>query len=404
MIQRLLTYINLGNLYHGLEIYQTGDQYHYSLIKVKKRKQELLVEEELESENLEAVIGHLKPSIPLFLSFNTKGVITKDAGGSKQAGKDLANSLFPNMDFNTLFYEAYHIKNHVFVSITKKKDLEEILAKLEKTRVSVFSFHLGLSGIAPLAGYLPVKEIMGTTYILSTFESDQIKVLMNTPQSEQRTYELNGLPINSKFLLAFGAIISSIQNRRKNDSNFLEVSSSKSTEFTNKRRLSLLVRFALITFLMVLLLNFIAFDHYFKKVENLTEEIALNKTQLERFRVLKEKVDQREARLGKALSSSNSNVSFYFDQIAEILPSSISFDQWLYQPMPKPKRDNKPIEYEYGKMMIIGETNNRADFTNWLSKIEELNWTSNIETLEFDYLGKNNSMFKLSIGFADENQ
>ncbi len=404
MVKRIGTYLDLGHHYYGLEIGQKGDRYHFLLVNVKTKGQELVIQEKIAFLHFNEVLKYLKPSIPLFLTINTNSTITKSTGNSRQQGRALANSIFPNLDYDALFFESYRLRKQDFVSIINKKEVKGILNKLKEAGVVVFSFCIGLSGMAQILDFVHEPEIHSASFSLVFDPLKEIITASNAVTEAQETYDLNGLEIQGKFLLAFGAVVSGIAGNKKESSNFFEIQHSLKDEYKNRRRLSLIIRFSLSVVLIALLINFMFYDHYFNKVQNLNNEKSVNETNIKRLEQVRQRVTKKENRVTKALSSYNSSVSYYLDQIARTVPKSLVLNELAYQPLSKPKRISKPIDYEFGEISVIGETDSRTDFIDWITQMERFEWVDYIETLEFDYQNQNSSLFKVNITLVNENE
>jgi len=404
VVNALSTYLNLGHQYYGIEICQKDDQRCFYLLKVVKKKNELVLKEGLEFTNYNALIGHMKKSIPVFLAINTQGIVTKSAERSTQKGKALANSLFPNMDYSSLFFETYSLKNQSFVSIVKKDGVLSILEQLASDGISIFGFGIGISAIHSILDFMDGTKIYGSTFELTLDSSSTMVTLSPSDHNKQGIYHVNGLEIKSSFLLAFGAVVCGMDHEAPHDSNFTEILASLRQEFKNKRQFSLFLKSSLVFILGLLLTNFLFFDFYYKKVQNLKDEKVLNESNIKRYGEVKNRLSQKENRVARALSSSNSRVSFYLDHIAQTVPNSITWDELVYQPLEKPKRPAQPITYELGEIEIIGMAQSRLDFIKWVGEMEKFQWIGAVETLEFDYQNGNSSLFKLNIKLYRENK
>ncbi|TAI48478.1 hypothetical protein [Flagellimonas allohymeniacidonis] len=401
MVDTLSKYTPIGHHFYGLEICQFNNGQKLYLVKIKKKKKELEIVEQLEFEDVEKLAKSIEPSTPLFLTVNTRDVITKSAGDSKLEDKALANSLFPNMDYNLLFYEIYTLGNERFVSIIRKNIVFDFLERLNDLKVSIFSVSLGLSGLQTLLNYIDEKEIIGTSYKLTRESLGNSITISTTNEEEERVYSLNGLQVQNKYLLAFGTIASNILLTGNKNSSMSELNRGLEIEVKGKKLLNLLTWSSLIFFLSVLMVNFLFFDHYRGSIQNLANEQAVNAKSLESIAQLNERVESKEKRLEKALSTSNSKVSYYLDELGRTVPGSITLETVIYQPLLKPKKDLKPMAYAMDEIKIIGLTGSGIDFSDWVTKLDNLGWVNKVKTLEYDYQNKKTSLFELRVYIND---
>ena len=401
MINTLTKYTPIGHHFYGLEVCQFKDGQRFFLIKVRRRKKELESAEQMAFEDLETMGKSIKPSIPLFLTVNTKDVITKNARDSKLEDKALANSLFPNMDYDLLYFEIYSLGSERFVSIVRKNIVSDILNKLIALKVSIFSISIGLSGVRPLLDYINENEIVGTTYKLIKEPPNKGITIANIEQEDDQFYNLSGLQVQNWYLLGFGSVASHLLLPTKTNSSMVALNEGLGAEVKNKKLLSLLTSSSVLLFLGVLLINFLFFDHFRSSIQNLTDKQAINAKSLEQISQLKERVESKERRLEKALSTSNSKVSFYLDELGQTVPNTITLEEMVYQPLLKSKKDSNPIAYTLNEIRITGLTGNGVDFSQWVAEMERLNWVNQVKTLEYDYQTKKTSMFELRVFIND---
>lgn len=144
------------------------------------------------------------------------------------------------------------------------------------------------------------------------------------------------------------------------------------------------------------------FSYYHSQVEDLREQTILNESGIIQLKKLNTSIAQKESRLEKALSTSSSKISLYLDQLAQKVPGSILLEEITYQPLAKPIKPTKYIEYSNDLVMVSGTTSDNLDFTNWIGELERLPWTQSVETMEYDFQNKKTSFFHLRIKILDE--
>ncbi|MEM8845746.1 MAG: hypothetical protein AAGD17_01475 [Bacteroidota bacterium] len=401
MIRAIQQYVNLGTRFYGMDICHTADSTCFFLLELKRQKDELVIENQWQFDQIQDTIKMMEKSIPVFLSFNAKGVLTKVANNSKQTGRALAHSLFPNMDDESLYFEGYTLKNHNVVSIVRKDEVHSFIEVLKEAKLSVYTISLGLSGLENIVPFIQEKEICTHSQIITFDEDDRNLGLSKKNDTSSKNYDINGLEVSNEYLLSLGAILKGLYGVKEEDTNLFESISKGKEEYRYQRNFKLLLNFVIGLLLFILLTNFAFFSYYHGKVEDLREEAVLNENGILRLKQLKEKVASKESRLEKALSTSNSKVSYYLDLLAYKVPHSILLEEITYQPLGKPISPSKNIEYQLGLIMIEGMTANNLDFTNWISELERLEWTQSVETMEYDFQSSTTSLFHLKIKIQD---
>ena len=314
MIDSIKHFFNLGNRFYGLEVCHLEGSEHFFLLKLKKHKGELVIEESSHYDKIQDVIKTIETSIPVFLSFNTKGVLTKIAPQSSLHGRALANSLFPNMDEESLYFESYTIKDQNVISIVRKEEVDSYLEELQKSKISFFSISIGLSGLEKIIPFIKEKEIHTHSHTLWMNESTGQLGLRKNDRIPSRTYHINGLEVNNEYILSLGAVLRGFYGVNSEDTNLFETVLESRNGFSLKRSFSLILYLSIGLLLGILLINFMIFSYYHSKVEDLREQTILNESGIGQLKKLRESVVQKESRLEKALATSSSKVSFYLDE------------------------------------------------------------------------------------------
>ncbi|MEM9075561.1 MAG: hypothetical protein AAGC43_00915 [Bacteroidota bacterium] len=372
---------------------------------MKKKKQELTIENQWSFTVLDELFEQLEKNVPLCLAINSNIVLSKNIHSNPSLKNHaLISSAFPSLDFEKIYYHAYPLRRHRFVSITRKDEIDGILEKLLAQNVPVLNVSLGLSPLYPLIEYIQESEVKTSNHVLDFKPEKQPVVLTKQESVAEQYYSINSIQIKNTALLAFGAILMGLLQGEHIESNTLDLSNQLRNDYKEKRFLTLFMRFSLSIVLLVLLSNFLVFSEYSSKVNEMRQEQMFSENSVDRLQQLKEDVALKETRLAKALINSNSRVSYYLDELGQSVPTTILLSNLTYQPLRKPVKKGNPIEYIEGTVNVSGITSNHKDFSNWIIHLENMEWIERIKTTEYDYETSKSSFFKLLIVLNHENK
>ncbi|MEM6816407.1 MAG: hypothetical protein AAF600_18775 [Bacteroidota bacterium] len=402
MIRSVKHFFIQGNRFYGIDICHVEGTERFFLLKLKKQKGELVIDEKSHYDAIQDVIKVMETSVPVFVSLNTKGVLTKVADHSSLKGRALANTLFPNMDEESLYFESYTIKNQNVISIVRKEELNSYLEEFQNANLSVYSISLGLSGLEKIISFFQETEIHTHSQAIQMDDVDGSIAITKNKTVSTKHYDINDLKVDSEYVLSLGAILRGLYTVDKEDTNLFNTISNGKKEYSFRRIFSLMLYLSISLVLGVLLINFMFFSYYHSQVEDLREQTILNESGIIQLKKLNTSIAQKESRLEKALSTSSSKISLYLDQLAQKVPGSILLEEITYQPLAKPIKPTKYIEYSNDLVMVSGTTSDNLDFTNWIGELERLPWTQSVETMEYDFQNKKTSFFHLRIKILDE--
>ncbi|EDP94149.1 hypothetical protein KAOT1_04742, partial [Kordia algicida OT-1] len=174
------------------------------------------------------------------------------------------------------------------------------------------------------------------------------------------------------------------------------------TNFKQQRFFSQFSMFGLGFVLFLLLINFFVFNSYYSTVEEMKQTAAVNSNQKEKLLTLKTLVEQKQKTVDDILKKSSSKSSYYIDAIATSLPNTLQLSALKYQPLTKRIKKNNPIQLKKEELIISGISTDSDLFSDWIQKIESLDWVVAVTVADYGAVSKNNSEFTLKIELSDE--
>lgn len=402
MLDFLITYLSKGKTFYGLEVYQINDTIYYRLLKVIKKKGELII---ADSQNFTELQKNNKSDqilIPTCLVYNTSGVISKALmEKSNLKGRAAVEHKFPGLDFEKFYFQISTFNNQSLISVVRKKDIDEYLTNLKKLKLNIIGFSLGPGSITGILDYVNHDVILTNTEKFTLDNGSGAKFsISKIENSVPITYDVNGLSITNSELIAFSGILNFLSNTLGHNSNFDIVVQRLQNQFKNSRTSHIILRLALVVVLLLLLSNFFFFNFYHNNVQLSRESLVFENDNKKALTIMRGRVAEKEKKIDAALSISNSKTSYYLDKLGVTLPKSILLDQILYQPLKKPMQESKSIELHKHRILVMGTSANSEDFSIWIANLEALEWVKSVETMDYDYKDKDTSNFKIKVNVA----
>ncbi|WP_394748213.1 hypothetical protein [Spongiimicrobium salis] len=404
MIEKIRTYFNEGAIYYGIEACEQEGNLIFHLLELQRKKGTFFITNTQSLSALEEISTHIKKNTPLFLAINTSHVLTKISTQSGTPNEALVHQTFPNLDFENFYYEVAPMGGKTMVSIAKKTQVQKILDQFKAQKLSLIDFSLGISAVKTLNSYLANNTLYLSNTKIVIQEGTIENTLSFSDQEQHSSFsnDINGLQVPQNGVLGFANILKHLSKDQRNFINFQDEVSTQEREFKDKRHFEILLKASLAAILGLLLINFLFFNHYYGKVETLKTSSEVNSTNKARLNELKTIVEQKEERVNTILATSNSKVSFYLDALAQSIPHTILLNVIQYQPLKKPPRPSKPIEYDENTITVSGSTTDGAVFSSWLETLEALDWIHSAETTDYDYGTNNSSNFSIKIVMNDQ--
>lgn len=400
MLKSLLTYLKEGNIFNAVEV-QNNNTYHFISVKRKNNELDIVTVNSFESP------GQIPEFIPkntsVFLIANTEHILTKIVSGQKEEGLTVVNKAFPNLKMDDFYFETFQSGENSIVSICRKDEIHTLLKNFEEHKIGISGFSLGVSRIHNVLPFIEEKEVQLNNHLVTTANTGIDSIKINETGTVKK-YNVNGMEVSGRFLLGFSGILGNILQQNTFTSNFTPVNSALKDEFLNKRFFNLFSKAALGFLLTILLINFLVFNHYFSKSEQLTQTSEVNKINKEKLLKLDAQVRSKEKMAEDVLSASSSRASFYIDQIASVMPATLLLNELNYQPVKKQVKDGEAIEFDKDVILISGISSNSDDFSRWVETMEKFEWTGTVAIKDYDYTNKSSSLFTLLIKISHEEQ
>ena len=397
MYSRLRRHISQGNSFAALEITERTGRPFYGLLLVTREKEELRIIRWYTADTLSDITQYLPKKLPLRVIINSDKVLTKVAESISEEPSSQVLHAFPNLEINSFYFEIIQEKDRPVISISKKSYIDELLDTLKEAKIKTVGFHLGYSTLNSLLPYWASGNIQ-TSGIHIEMRDQQIVKLYPRQELMAEKYQVNGLDIDGDQLIALGGVLTFIQ-KHQIISNYGEVNDRLNTDFGYSRISEFVLKSTVAGILLLLLVNFFFFQYYHNQATKLNTQLLVSEDQQIRVQDLEVSVNRKLDKLERLNTSSWSMTSFYLDRLARDLPSSISLDRLTFQPLQVPVREDKPIQYKEGRIVLIGRTTQTGEISQWIAELEELSWIKTVETTEFSGSNGNDINFEIEITF-----
>ena len=380
MLKTVIKYSIYSNLYCAVEYTQNKGKMYFLLL--KKKKDSFVIEKQDSLSTIEELKKQLPKKQHLFLVINNQHVLTKKIAGIMDYDKAIIHA-FSNLKLTDFYLEVLHANNNTFVSICRKDIVDSILKTYENIHLSVVGFSLGNLIGSQLNSVIDNNDEFYSSNAVLTFNNKTLSNIDIKEDIQERNYTINGLNISSNYVLTLSGIIQYFTQNSLTESNFVSQIEDLNNSFKQKKYFTLGLQYGLTFIFGLLLISFIIFNNYYDKTELLSKEINIGENLKKTYFVLKRKIEKKK-KLYSEMSSSNSVVSYYLDEIGSSVPSSVLLVKLQYQPKLKSIKKNKEILVRNKQIIIDGKSSNSDRFSQWIKKLENKDW---IENVSISYYG-----------------
>ncbi|MBC7410087.1 MAG: general secretion pathway protein [Arcicella sp.] len=390
-----LSNILLGNQYIGIEHYTLDANDCIALLLIEKKKGELIISAKENTSNTENIPKHCDKRLPFYLVINTNQVIQKELEGVDGSNEKLIRKAFPNLAWDDFYYEIWRLKTKSIVAVSRKTYVDGILAQYQGQGVLIAGLSLGVCSISEIISYSEKSELETNTQVVSWDEINSVVVGKKT--TALKTYSLNGLAVENSYLLGFAGILRLILGSSITNGNVLDYNAVLRGAFDQKTLFIKGIKVMIGSLLTLLLINFFAFNYYYRKTEEVSSELSMNQSSLEDINATKARIAVKETKVKEFIDLSSSKSSQIINEIASKVPNSILLTEFAFQPLEKKIKEEEPIKVLEKTLLVSGATIDNAAFTNWVEAIEKIKRVQQVTIVNFGKDETNATGFTIKI-------
>jgi len=373
-----------------LEIFiDSGEEWICNFIAIKnKNKKQIVVSEEhigLGSTEMLKKIG--KNKIPLCLVINGKGVISKkiQCSNDNVNEESIIQKVLPNAKQGDFYMRKYpSTDNEAFVSLIRRSMLTEVLDLLNKNKISPVEVFWGPFSISSVISLTDMHQgELITEHYKFTVENSQIIEFAQIEDSNtiQKKLCIGDEKLELQSLVSFGTLINHFYtNKAKNTSQIPAVTEAENN-FIYATQFSKTIQFSSVFVFVVLLVNFILFNYYNRKQQDLSSKVARYSDLLINQDTLKKTLESKMELIGKSGLLESSKISFYADRIASVVNEGITLSKLEVNPMKEisgQSGDESGYSFTNDTIEISGTAKNSTYLNEWIKDIKVYKWVKDI--------------------------
>lgn len=385
----------LGTHYIGVEHFTLNNEEKTSLLLVEKKKEGLVIAKKDRVNYTGKIAEKWDSKLPFFLTINTNQVIQKEVSGIEPSDEKLLHRAFPNTNWEDFYFEIWRLKTKSIIAIARKSYLHEIVSNYQSQKITVAGISLGICSIANIIDYTDETVLQTNHQLISNQEQEQI--ISASLQDLIIVYNINSLQIENRQLLAFSGILRLIMNATVNTGSIITYSDELYDDYNQKTFFVKGLKIAVGTLLVILVLNFIFFTHYYKLAQETSETLLVNKSSIEDVNKIKQRIIVKEEKVKNLVGKTTSQSSLIINEIANKVPTSILLTDLTFNPLEKKIKQEEPIITQEKTITISGTTIANEAFTNWIESIEKLNWTDKVLITHFGKNDTNETIFSIKL-------
>ncbi len=375
-----------GQTAFGVEvIYNSKDSYTLIALELIAGKEGVQVARKFTAITLEELAKINTKKKPLYIAVGGKGIVHKKVKTNEHlAEQDLLNQVLPNATLKDFYLQQSLISTfESWVSIVRKELLNSLIAKIQSLHLFGVQIYLGPFTLENCINLINKSVITTTTHELLIADDyiTQIDNLGSVAGGEE--YNIEGEIVNSHELIAFSAALSHFIPLTKMHPILCEEVTHFGQEYLHKNKYTV-VGFGLLAFFFVLTISNMMIGNSYESANNDLQYQLNSKQQfVDELEILKKELLIKEEFIQNSGLTKADKITFYADQIAMSVPTSIQLNQLFINPLTKRINKAEDIQFTYNAVKIIGSVSRSIELNNWIKKLKKYKWVNDINIISF---------------------
>lgn len=396
MVHSITNMFNLTPKVYAIDVEINGEgSYLCNVVELTKQKGSIHFSA---LETSDEPFGKIPPKAPVCLILNGKGIIhRKITVAAALQDPDIIKQIIPNTNPEDFYIQKQEIAGQTqIVSLARKSLIDKVVADFSET----FDFIVDVS-ISPFAleNILPVIPNENSLY----YKNIHIQLRENTiedftvqTENQTQTLEIGNQSVNSVLLPALGIGFSFLINHASNHAP-IETVQEKNKEYFYKQKTQLIGKISLISVFIILIVNFLVFDHFYKKTQEEQPQVAKQEELITTVKQLNETLVAKSKFLQQSGLLTPNKISFYADRIASTVPNGITLSDWQFNPLADPNK-KETFTFKNGIIVISGISHQSAGFNDWVKELKTVEGVKTVSILGYDHdIKEKNAVFTIEL-------
>lgn len=392
----------------GVEVTLLADgKVEYALILLSRNKSVISIEaREPGIDDIDKLKSMIPSGTPVALTVNGRGVLHKKISeSSASSDQDMMAQVLPNAKEADFYIQKLHAGKNIFISVIRKDSFSKIIRSFDAAGLPVIYAACGPFVTADLVPFIRQDngEISFSGFRL-TLRNDLISDFAADPEKKETSFEIGEDKIPSGMLAAYAAAFHLFLEGSPNKGLEAEVISETAGEFANKNLFRIAGYAVLGFFVGLMLLNYLVYNYYKTENNELAGKSTSYSAMVKEIEQLEKQVQEKEYFLEKAGWLSSPRTSYFADQIASTIPSSIKLTRLRVNPLNEKasKKERKQL-FQADTILVTGTCSNPTVLNPWMRELKNMKWVKSANNINYAHDPKTRTgNFEVEITVSNE--
>lgn len=406
MQQQVQEWIHRREAFVGVTCLQRGGELCYAVCGLKKEKENATLFTQADDlTTIEALKEVLAEEQPIVLGLQIKGMLHRVLDHQPATTAEALAAIFPSAAEADFYVQQVPLGEGTLITVVRREQVEALVTPLLEAGLWVVQVFIGpfwVQEVLPLLPSWTERLQIGDQQLL--VQGQQITGISKEMAEATQAFQFGKNTVPERQLLALSlAFLALTQPDLEGVS--LDAVEARRTNFYYKKLFQYTAIVLLGFFFFALLGNYILFERYNGQQQSLALEVAQQQNLLAQRDALVTQYRDKKALLGDQLNLGASRVSYYADQLAASLPSTLQLTRLTVFPVLETEEAYQAEEilprYDQATILVEGRCQASVFYNNWKRGLEELDWVASIHNLSYqnDQMGRGVFQLKITVRY-----
>jgi hypothetical protein len=356
-----------------------------NIVLVRRRKNNLEIEHSCHFiRSFDDFIEEVPKNIPLSLIIDGKGVFQRKI--SKVRNIPVLNQVLPNAASGDFVVQEHTLADdQTYVVVARRDFIRRWVEEFTGRGYYVVDVSLGpcvLNNITPLLSEKDT-EITVKNYQIKYCNRGILEITRDGIDEEVYRHFIGDEELTSLDMIPFAGGVKYFKDTDETDPELYSLYRDSKEQFVFRKIFRKGGMYLTTFLLLILLVNFLFYDHYSSALSQLQGEYTVNKELIDKLENLEGEIQNQKLFLLRTGILGSTMFSYYTDRLAFLLPGDILLTDIKINPVLMKIKTGEPINTDPKKIIICGETDKCSSLNKYITEIEKEGWVSDVNLNSF---------------------
>jgi|GEM_PF-5299166 len=372
----------------GIEVaFESEAAYSLQAVEVSLKRNILKLQpDENLPDKIEEISRVIPGHVPVCLVLSGKGIVIKSFTNDGANNEDeVIRQVLPMAQPSEFVSNTYVSPQGLsWVAIIRKEQLLQVVNSFIKAGYSVMDV---LIGPLVMAEVVPLIEMENHSIFVSNYQilvnnHSISEILKHTGPSH--IYSMAGQQVNGSHLLALAGSYKHLAIDQGSTSLRLDRVVTCANDYLIKRAINLYMKSALGLLFVLLMTNFLIYNHYNTKVNRINQEMIHNRSLLSQKVNLEKEVAEKKAILTASDLDTKSHLAYFADRISALRPEKLIFEEMVLNPV-EINIFKQSLSIQKNIIQIKGNAHSSLIINNWVNELSKLDFVETTDLIDLKY-------------------